>query len=267
MLKALATRTRFLRAFNTGLLLVLSCAGRGHAQEVQETVFINQQKAAAFCKDLREAVRAQELRKISSWVRNYPIEVQRGGKNILVVDNTDFVSKFNLIFDDAMKSSLFGPSGCESRMHPDGDAGLADDQIILDQVESEAQPYIGEISPPADTDPSANSSNDQYERGAQEFFKKLQRAINAENRNSVALMCEYPTSACIKGKFVTIQNRAELIRNYPQIFTPAVKKAVAKLPAPIHQGWRGFRTDQGELWLDLVVWTHVYRVRSVCSGP
>jgi hypothetical protein len=214
---------------------------------------------------LREAIRQKELRKISSWIRNYPIEVQRGGKNILVLDNTDFVRKFNLIFDDAMKSSLFGPSGCESGMHPDGDAGLADDQIILNQVESEKEPHISGISPPADTDPR-DLSNDQYEKGAQEFFKKLQQAIIANNRSAVASMCEYPISVCIKGHSVTIQNRAELIRNYPQIFTPAVKKAVATLPAPIHQGWRGFRTDRGELWLDLVVWTHVYRVSSVCDG-
>jgi len=44
-------------------------------------------------------------------------------------------------------------------------------------------------------------------------------------------------------------------------------EAVAALPSPIHLGWKGFMTDHGELWLDGVVWTHVYRVRSVCGGP
>jgi hypothetical protein len=243
MLKARVVRTRFLRAFSTSLFLILSCAEITPTQEIEGSVTIDQRTATAFCKDLREAVRAQEHRKISSWILNFPIEVQRGGKNILVVDNADFVRKFQLIFDGAMKSSLFGPSGCESKSHPGGDAGLADDQIIITQLESDSGPHISGISPPADADPSRYLSNDQYEKGAQEFFKKLQQAILADNRSAVASMCVYPISVCIKGKPVTIQNHVELIRNYPQIF------------------------DRGEGWLDVVVWTHVYRVRSVCGRP
>lgn len=111
MLKARVVRTRFLRAFSTSLFLILSCAEITPTQEIEGSVTIDQRTAAAFCKDLREAVRAQEHRKISSWILNFPIEIQRGGKNILVVDNADFVRKFKLIFDGAMKSSLFGPTG------------------------------------------------------------------------------------------------------------------------------------------------------------
>jgi hypothetical protein len=147
-----------------------------------------------------------------------------------------------------------------------GDAGLAGDQIVLTQIEGEAQPYIGEISPPADTDPRFYD-DDRYEKGAQEFFTKLQQALSADNKIAVASMCMYPFGVCINGKSVTIRSRSELIRNYSQIFTPAVKKAIAALPSPIHAGWRGFMTYHGELWLDGVVWTHVYRVRAVCGGP
>jgi hypothetical protein len=67
MLKARVVWTRFLRGFSTRLFLILSCTQRTPAQEIERSVTIDQRTAAAFCKDLREAVRAQEQRKISSW--------------------------------------------------------------------------------------------------------------------------------------------------------------------------------------------------------
>jgi hypothetical protein len=251
----------------SGFSMLLCCAVRTPGQDIEASATIDAGTAASFCKDLREAVRAQDRTKISGWIRNFPIEVQRDSKNILVEDNADFVRKFDLIFDAALKTSLFAPTGCESKPHPVGDAGLAGDQIVLTQIEGEAEPYIGAISPPADTDPIAYTASDQYEKRAQVFFTKLQQALGADNKIAVASMCMYPIHVCINGNFVTIRSRAELIRHYSQIFTPAVKKAVAALPSPIHLGWKGFMTDHGELWLDGVVWTHVYRVRSVCGGP
>jgi hypothetical protein len=263
MLKESSAKAKSMMAYGVGIIILLPWSGKIHAQDIEESVTIDEQVAAVFCKDLREAVKTQDRRKISSWIYNFPIEIQRNNKNILVVDNAAFIRKFDLIFDAAIQSTLFGPSGCESKQHLNGETGLANDEIFIEQIGKEVRPHISEISPPADTDPSSYVSSDRYEEGAKEFFTKLQEAIAADNKPEVGVMCMYPISITIVGKRLTIRNRAQLAQYYPQIFTPAMKKAVTKLPSPIHVGWRGFMTDRGELWFDWVVWTHVYRVISI----
>jgi hypothetical protein len=263
MLKVSNTKTKSLRVFSVGIFILLSLSGKASAQEIVANVVVDERVAASFCNDLREAVRVQDRKKISSWIHNYPIEIQRNNKNILVEDNADFVLKYDQIFDTAIRSSLFGPSGCESKPRPEGDAGLAGGQIIITQIKKEAQPFISEISPPADT---RDIPSDQYEKGASDFYTRLQKAISADDKTEVASMCRYPISVSVEGKRATIVSRAQLIRNYPKIFTPEVKKAVLTLPSPIHMGWRGFMTASGELWLDWVVGTHVYRVVAINGG-
>jgi hypothetical protein len=236
-------------------------------QDVGEGGIKDRDAAVKFCKDLQRAVKEGERKKVASWINGFPIEVQHGDKNILVADEPDFVQKFDLIFDGDTKDSLFSSVACDLHISPHGSARIAEDKIEIDQVDNrDPNTFIFNISPPTDSD-STFEDNDKYERGAAAFFTELQKAISAGDRQNVANMCEYPLSVNVGGEHRLVQNRAELIGQYPSIFNTEVSHAVLSLPAPIHAGWRGFMTSQGELWFDAVVGTHVFRVRTVNRPP
>ncbi len=252
-----------------GIILFLLSASSNHianAQEVTTGGITDREAAVKFCKELQRAVKDGESRKIASWISWFPIEVQRGDRNILVADEPDFVQKFDLIFDAGARDSLSSSNACELHTGPQGSVKIAEDKIEIDQVEGEPNTFISTISPPTDSD-STFEDNDKYKSGAASFFTELQKAISAGDRRAVANMCRYPLSVNVGGKRRVVQNRAELISQYPRIFTLEVRRAVLSLSAPIHLGWRGFMTNQGELWLDAVVGTHVFRIGTVNGGP
>jgi hypothetical protein len=254
-----------MRLFCLGIFLfLLSASGNqpARAQEVMDGGIKDREAALTFCKELQRAVKDGEKRKIASWINGFPIEVQHGDQTVLVADELDFVQKFDLIFDTHMKISLSRPNACDLHISRDGSAKIAEDKIGIDQVEAEPNTFISTISPPADFD-STFEDNDKYESGAAAFFKELQKAISAGDRHNVANMCEYPLSVNVGGKHRLVRSRVELIAQYPSIFNTEVNHAVLSLSAPIHAGWRGFMTGQGELWFDAVVGTHVFRVRTV----
>ena len=235
------------------------------SQDIEQSGIRDREAAVKFCQKLQNAVRAGDEAKVAGWIIGYPIEVQRGNKNILVADDTDFLRKFNLIFDADMKRSLFTATACELPPYPKGAAKVAEGRIEIDQVGEESKTLVLRISAPQDVD-SVYQEREEYETGAAEFFKKLQKALSADDRQAVANMCYYPLSVNVGGKHRLVRNRTELVAQYSRVFSPEVKRAVLALSAPIHMGRRGFMTDRGELWLDLVVGTHVFRVGTVNGG-
>jgi hypothetical protein len=232
------------------------------SQDIEESGIREREAAVKFCQELQTAVRANDKARVAEWIMGYPIEVQRGAKNILVADDMDFVQKFDLIFDADITESLFAATACELPPYPNGSAKIAEGKIDIDQVGEELKTVILRISPPQDVD-SVFQEREEYDTGAAEFFKKLQKALSADDRQAVANMCYYPLSVDVGSNPRRVHNRAELIAQYPKVFTPEVRRAVLALAVPIHMGWRGFMTDRGELWLDLVVGTHVFRVGTV----
>jgi hypothetical protein len=235
------------------------------SQDIEESGIKDRDAGVRFCQALQSAVKAGEKGKIAEWVGRYPIEVQRGNRNILVADDTDFLRKFRQIFDADMKESLFSATACELPPYPNGTVKIAEGKIQIDQSGPDSETFIETISPPQDTD-SLFSVNEVYEKGAAKFFKELQKAISSDDRQAVANMCRFPLSVNTGDKPRLIHNRAELMPEFPTVFTAEVKRAVLALPAPIHMGWRGFMTDRGELWIDSVPGTHVFRVETVNGG-
>jgi hypothetical protein len=258
-----------MRLFFLAIAPFLFSASGNHpasAQEVMEGGIKDQDAAVTFCKELQGAVKSGEKGKIASWINVFPIEVQHGDKYVLVADELDFAQKFDRIFDTDLKNSLFSPKACALHISPSGSAKIAEDRIEINQVDAEPKTFISTISPPADSD-STFEDNDKYESGAATFFTELQKAIRAGDRQNVANMCEYPLSVNVGGKHRLVRGRAGLIAQYPSIFNTEVSHAVISLSAPIHMGSRGFMTNQGELWFDAVVGTHVFRVSTVNGGP
>ncbi len=254
---------RQLRAYLVGLLVFCGGTAQAKSQDVDAPVDISQATAAHFCAGLRAAVQDDKRELVSKWVALYPIEVERDGRDFLIPDDTAFIDKFDLIFDSGLRSILFRPSGCQLTSYPDSTSRIADGQIIIAQSDKDSEPSIEAISPPHDIKLLERVPDRQYERGADSFFDALKRAVGADDRAAVASLCSYPLRVVIDGEDHLMENRAELLRRYAQVFTPELKKNVLARHTPMHMGWRGFMTDRGALWLDAIVWTHVYRVTAI----
>jgi len=249
----------------TLLLLIFVSVKAAWGQEIGEAGIKDRERAVTFCKELQRAVKSGDKAKVADWISGYPIEVQHGATSTLVGDDSDFVDKFDLIFDADAKRAVLAGDACDLPLYPSGTVKIAGGQIEIYQTEDGSRTLILTISPPADSQ-SLYENNDVYEAGAAEFFGKLRQAISADDSRLISNLCRYPLLVNRRGRHTEIRNRAALIAGYPSIFTPEVKKAVLALPAPIHMGWRGFMTERGELWLDLVVGTHVFRVGTINGG-
>jgi|SRR5690348_9273230 len=234
-------------------------------QEIGEAGIKDRDAAVNFCRQLQSAVKAGEKSKVAAWINDYPIEIQHEAKSFLVADDTDFIDKFDLVFDADTRNAVSAADACDVPLYPSGTVKIARGEIEILQTEEGARTLIATISPPADFQ-SLYENNDVYEAGAAEFLRRLRQVVSANDRRLISDLCRYPLSVNVGGKHRDIRNRAALIAEYSSIFTPEVKKAVLALPAPIHMGWRGFMTDRGELWFDLVVGTHVFRIGTINGG-
>lgn len=265
MLLPLWRRTRWLRPPVAASVIAFSYLVPATAQEFAAPVNISQANATSFCNRLRRAVRAGEAARVSKWVAFFPIEVQQQGRDILILDDIDLQRKFNLIFDPHLQSVLFGQGGCKLGKDALGEFTIAGGQILITSGEGGLDVWIEAISPPRVTQQEILAySKKENERGADKFFKTFQRALAGDDRDAVVSMCAYPIRVDIHGKSCWMDDRAQLLSYYTQVFTPRVKRAVAGLCKPLDMAWRGFMTARGELWLREIGYTHhIYRVVAI----
>lgn len=181
---------------------------------------------------LTRAVEAENKALVSKWVSYYPIEVERDGKDVLISDDTDFVGKFDFIFDAGLRSILTGPNGCQLKTYPDSSSRIADGQIITVQFDKDGEPSIEAISLPKDIKLLERVPDSEYERGADSFFDGLKQAVAAGNRGAVVSMCSYPLRVVLNGKDHRIDNRTELLHDYDRVFTQELMQNILALHAP-----------------------------------
>lgn len=82
-----------------------------------------------------------------------------------------------------------------------------------------------------------------------EFFTKLQTAIAAGDKATVAGLVDYPFQARIGDKAVKIRDAAHFIADYDRVITAKVKAAVAKQTyATLFANWQGVMIGDGEIW-------------------
>lgn len=83
----------------------------------------------------------------------------------------------------------------------------------------------------------------------QQFFDKLQKAVGADDKQTVASMVDYPFRARINGKAVKLNDAAHFIADYNKIITAKVKQAIAKQTyATLFANWQGVSIGDGEVW-------------------
>lgn len=82
-----------------------------------------------------------------------------------------------------------------------------------------------------------------------EFFAKLQAAIAAGDKSTVAGLVDYPFQARIGDKAIKVRDAAHFIADYDRVITAKVKAAVAKQTyATLFANWQGVMIGDGEIW-------------------
>lgn len=100
----------------------------------------------------------------------------------------------------------------------------------------------------ADTNKSLDSLFGDHKPYA-DFFSKLQTAVGAGDKQTVAGMVDYPFQARIGGKAVKINDTKHFVADYDKIITAKVKGAVAKQTYPtLFASWQGVMIGDGEVW-------------------
>ncbi|MFT3974945.1 MAG: hypothetical protein QM699_16335 [Amaricoccus sp.] len=83
----------------------------------------------------------------------------------------------------------------------------------------------------------------------QAFFGKLQKAVAADDKATVAGLVSYPFETQVGGKKVTLRDAHHFVAAYDKIVTPKVKKALAAQEyASISANSRGVMVGDGEIW-------------------
>ncbi|OHV84470.1 hypothetical protein [Rhizobium sp. LCM 4573] len=100
----------------------------------------------------------------------------------------------------------------------------------------------------ADTDKSLDGLFGDHKPYA-DFLAKLQKAVAADDKETVASMVDYPFQARIGGKAVKINDARHFIADYDKVVTAKVKGAVAKQTYPtLFANWQGVMIGDGEVW-------------------
>jgi hypothetical protein len=103
---------------------------------------------------------------------------------------------------------------------------------------------------------------DDYPK-ALEFFRRLQSAVERNDRSAIAGVVFYPLR--VSGEY-RIQNRTALLRHFDRIFDAKVRKAItSQVPECIFGNWQGFMAGNGEVWFERYANNPTFKVTAVNS--
>jgi len=89
---------------------------------------------------------------------------------------------------------------------------------------------------------------------AKDFFAKVQKAIDADQRQDVAAMVSYPLRSYRDGKLTAVKTKAELLARYDSIFDPGTRCAIkAATVEDVWGNWHGFTVSAGVIWWDRII--------------
>jgi len=87
-------------------------------------------------------------------------------------------------------------------------------------------------------------------RDYHDFFEQLKQNVAKENKEQVAKLVDYPLKVNIKGKKTVIKNNVDFVRNYSEIITSHIAKAITTQKyADLFSRDTGIMIgQQGEVW-------------------
>ena len=85
----------------------------------------------------------------------------------------------------------------------------------------------------------------------QEVINAYQKGVAERDKEAVAALIDYPFSATIDGKRVSIKNAADFVRNYDKIVTSAIAGVVkAQKYSELMVNGKGVMFGSGETWIN-----------------
>lgn len=82
------------------------------------------------------------------------------------------------------------------------------------------------------------------------FLPRLQKAVQADERKTVAALVRYPLRAWNGKRTVSIRDRRELLAQYPAIFTADLRKVIAAARVETaFANWQGVMWESGRIWI------------------
>lgn len=128
---------------------------------------------------------------------------------------------------------------------------------------------VGAVSLPAhaqtaaDVDTTLDSLFGEYAAYAS-FFESLKTAVAAGDKQAVSAMVDYPFTARIGDKALTIRDAAQFVADYDMVITPKVKDAIAaQTYETLFANWQGVMIGNGELWFSGVGEPPVVRIIAI----
>ncbi len=89
---------------------------------------------------------------------------------------------------------------------------------------------------------------------AKAFFVKLQKAVDADQRQDVADMATYPLYSYRDGKTTVLRTKSELLAQYDSVFDPGTRCAIkAASVEDVWGNWRGFTVNAGVIWWSRII--------------
>jgi hypothetical protein len=81
------------------------------------------------------------------------------------------------------------------------------------------------------------------------FFDELQKAIQHDDRSTVASMAHFPLRVRLHGRNSVIKNKAQLLREYDKVFDQPVRCAISHASrTKVWGNWQGFTVADGVVW-------------------
>lgn len=83
------------------------------------------------------------------------------------------------------------------------------------------------------------------------FFLDMQKAVSKDDRAIVASMINYPVKVYGEGRTTVISKESDLLKKYDSVFTPQVKKVLAKQTiSDLFVNGQGVMVGNGEIWFN-----------------
>jgi len=98
-----------------------------------------------------------------------------------------------------------------------------------------------------------NSSRPDCPR-ALDFFRRLQSALERNDRHAIASLIAYPLLTTVQHKPIRIRNRTQLLSHFDEIFDAGVRCTILNShEKDVWGNWQGFTVDGGAVWFDGII--------------
>jgi hypothetical protein len=245
------------------LLLAIMPFGQGSQRRSENSEETDRPGALEFLHALKRCV-ADENRSCVASMVNYPIGLSNGKegaahKELILQSSEELIRHFDEVFPPVVRKALSEQADDKltfdwGRVYRIGD----DHQIWFERVKGEGfrVTAIGVAK--------YHLAGIEDAVAAENFFRDLQRAVQASDRRWVCSVVDYPITVIINGHQVKIADARQMSRSYDLVFNATVRNAIMQQnPSLLRANWRGLIVGDGEVWFTKDGNRDVFRITAI----